>query len=112
MVSFYFLFLIAFIFSILFLSQIGYILYKIYKKKENFRLHIILAIVFLVASVASSGFAVLSTAQKITSKDTNYSEILNDAGKNIGEITSSTVNGFLEGLTIDSTNKSQNNSDE
>ena len=112
MFSFYLLFLIAFTFSILFLVQIGFIIYKIYKKKENFLLHIVLAIIFVIASVACTGYAVLSMAQKIACTDSDYNAVLNDAGKNLGKITSSTMDGFLDGLSIESTETNQNNSEE
>lgn len=94
----YILFLLGFIFGLLALTEGGVIVYKVFKKAEHFRTHIILGIVFVILCVicVSGGFFVI--AQKIMDANINYEQILTDIGKHTGNITSDILKGFQEGM--------------
>ena len=101
----YLLFLIGCTCALLAITQIILIASKIKQKKDNFRLHIVLAISFIVLTMICSGYGTYSVIKIITNHEATY-EISRELGRSAAGITSGIINGFQEGMNTTDENQS------
>ena len=72
MIPIYLIWLAGILSGLLFVTQIGLLVYKIYKKQEKFAINIILAIVFIFISIACTSTAILIGIKKVADTDISY----------------------------------------
>lgn len=96
MIPIYLLWLAGILAGLLFVTQIGLLVYKIYKKQEKFAINIILAIVFIFISIACTSTAILIGIKKVADTDISYKETGKTIGETAADITANAYESFKE----------------
>lgn len=96
MILIYLLWLTGILFGLLFLTQMGLIAYKLYKKQDMIRNNIIFGIVFVMIAIACTSSAVFLGFEKVLQTPINYESIGNKIGETTAELTANTVESFIE----------------
>ncbi|WP_407434493.1 hypothetical protein [Treponema sp.] len=106
MVLIYLLWFLGVIFSILMLTEIAVIIYRLVKKNGKVKGNIICAVVFVILSIACSSLAVFLFIEKISDSNISLSEVTRDFSRKSAEIGANAYKGFKEGIkeTLDSEN--------
>lgn len=94
----YLLWIAGFLFGVLAVVEIGFVVYKVYKKNEKIHWHVVLFVLFFCLSVCSISSAFFILAKNIASSNVNYREVVKDIGRFSGELASDAVKGFEEGI--------------
>jgi len=83
----YILWLVGIIFTILFLIEVGVVIYKLAQKKEKVKAHIVTAVICIIISIVCISSALFIGVEKILKYDTSYSEMSKSIGQKSADIT-------------------------
>lgn len=93
----YILWLVGIIFTILFLIEVGVVIYKLTQKKEKVKGHIVTAVICIIISIVCISSAFFIGIKKILRYNVSYSEVGESIGQKSADITANMYKGFKEG---------------
>lgn len=96
MLSIYILWIIGIIFTIIFLTEVGVVIYKLSKKNEKVKGNIIAAVICIIIGILCISSALFIGVEKILKCNSSYSEIGKSIGEKSAEMTANIYKGFKE----------------